>query len=125
MLIPAFNTTKFVSILQFLFGPGRNYDEYKSSFGYLFHLFIERGGSNFEYIMGLTDKKGGWDIFFGRIEENNTIEDWFQQPKAAIPEEFSEEDMIRFSAAFFIFLKDYHEMSSLFKPTFFVSGAAR
>ena len=90
-LIPTFNTTRFVSILQFLFGPGRNYDEYKSSFGYLFHLFIERGGNNFEYIMALTDKKGGWDIFFGRIEENNTIEDWFQEPKPAIPEEFSEE----------------------------------
>lgn len=121
-LIPTFNTTRFVSILQFLFGPGRNYDEYKSSFGYLFHLFIERGGNNFEYIMGLTDKKGGWDIFFGRIEENNTIEDWFQEPKPAIPEEFSEEDMIRFSVAFFIFLKDYHEMSSLFKPPFFVKN---
>ena len=72
--------------------------------------------------MALTDKKGGWDIFFGRIEENNTIEDWFQEPKAAIPEEFSEEDMIRFSVAFFIFLKDYHEMSSLFKPPFFVKN---
>ena len=30
--------------------------------------------------------------------------------------------MIRFSVAFFIFLKDYHEMSSLFKPPFFVKN---
>jgi len=120
--IPEFDTARLYSSLRFLFGCGtEDYDPYSSTFGYRFHLLVEKSGETSEYLLGLTDRKGGWDVSYGRISKKNETDDTaFPIPRPPVQEEFAEEEMIRFSFALFLFLEEYHKTSSLFRPTPFV-----
>ncbi len=104
------------SALRFLFGRGSNdIDPYKHTFGYRFHLLVEKNGKNSEYLMGLTDRKGNWDISYARVVKESNINRVFPTFHPPVPGEFTEEEMIRLSLGLLLFLEEYRKTSSLFK----------
>ena len=89
-----FGFSELYAALRVLFGESTTmYDEYKCSFGFPFHVTVNKNNEKFEYIFNFTDIKGGITFLFRKlllteneIEQYKTI-NLLREP---IEKEFSE-----------------------------------
>ena len=105
-----FGFSELYAALRVLFGESTTmYDEYKCSFGFPFHVTVNKNNEQFEYIFNFTDIKGGITFLFRKlllteneIEQYKTI-NLLREP---IEKEFSETEMRYFMDEFMSLLSD-------------------
>ena len=110
---PGLSHPQLYAILSTLFGESTTlYDEYKCSFGFPFRLKIFRKDKVVEYLLLVTDYKGGINFDFRKIlltlEEKNHYRD-SHRLYDPIEDDFSRAEMSEFMTEFVYFLLRYRD----------------
>lgn len=106
-----FDFPEIYAALRTLFGESTTmYDNYKCSFGFLFHIIISKNNEKFEYLLNFTDIKGGISFLFKKIlitaDEIEQYKDLNILHKP-IEKEFSKKEMQYFMDWFTFYLKGF------------------
>lgn len=105
-----FDFPELYAALKIAFGESTTmYDDYKCSFGFPFHIIVNKNEKKFEYLVNFTDIKGGITFLFRKLLlTENEIEQYktINLLRNPIENEFSETEMHYFMDWFMSFLRD-------------------